>query len=59
LRFLLHKALLRERNFEEAIKVLNLIPKNEHTPKTRAALAKLLTSRLSKQSKSEIVACHK
>ncbi|KAI6176058.1 Anaphase-promoting complex subunit 7 [Aphelenchoides bicaudatus] len=58
LRFLIHKALLRERNYEQAIKQLNLIPKNESTPKSRAALAKLLTTRHSKQSKAEIIACH-
>ena len=39
------------------MKSLNDIPKNEHTPKTRAALAKLLTSRQS-TSKSDIIACH-
>jgi hypothetical protein len=50
--------LLREKNYEEAIKVLSAIPKNEHTPKSRAALAKLLTTKLSKQSKPEIIASH-
>jgi tetratricopeptide (TPR) repeat protein len=59
-----HKALLQGKQFDEAIRTLKSIPKSEHTPKTRAALAKLLTTRLpSKPSKSnrdltEITACH-
>ncbi|KAI6181336.1 hypothetical protein M3Y98_00818200 [Aphelenchoides besseyi] len=65
IRFLIQKSYCMEKRFDEAIAVLSAIPKNEHSLKSRSALAKLLSARLrlTKSTKpsrelTEVLACH-